>query len=179
MERQNPNAAWLSQRGIWVTSLVLVIFLKLTFSANIVGVEASWTLTTVVFNVVCWVFFHRIKGVPFDDAGIQGEYACLTLWEQLEAAEEEGPIGLRTKKKRVICGSPQLSPREIPDSVIGGTRRSAIKAARTKRFLIVLPIALFLLSAHNSRYGMLAFALNFTSTLLVLLPKIYNSKLVS
>ena len=175
MERQNPNAAWLSQRGIWITCLVLIIFLKLTFSAIIVGVEASWTLTIIVFNAACWIFFHQIKGVPFDDAGIQGEYAGLTLWEQLEAAEEESPLKSNGQDKRIICGSPQLSPREIPSSVIGGTRRLAIRATKTKRFLIVLPIVLFLLSVHNSRYGVLAFTLNFVSTLLVLLPKFTTS----
>lgn len=174
MERQNPNAAWLSQRGIWVTSLLLVLFLKLTFSAKIVGIEASWTLTTLVFNILCWLFFHRIKGVPFDDAGVQGEYASLTLWEQLEAAEEESPLERVGGEKRVICGSPRLSPKDHCNSLIPGTRGLAIRATRTKRFLIILPIILFLLSVHNSRYGLAMFALNFSSTLLVIIPKIYH-----
>lgn len=49
----NPNASWLTLRGTWLTNVLIVVVLKLTFSL-VPGMTSnvSWTLTNLTYNIV-------------------------------------------------------------------------------------------------------------------------------
>jgi hypothetical protein len=129
---ENPNAAWVNGRGTWVTCVFLVIFMKVVFSL-IPGVsnDMAWTLTNISYNLITFIFFHCLEGVPFDTN--QGEYFQQTLWEQMDEGSQYSP---------------------------------------SKKFLVVLPTVLFLISVHFSDYDAFAFYINFASLILSLVPKL-------
>lgn len=56
-------------------------------------------MTNIVFNMGCFIFFHWIRGTPFDDT-CQGRYRALTLWEQLDNEQQYTP------SKKFLAASP-------------------------------------------------------------------------
>ena len=57
--------------------------LRLGF-AVVPGINSAWawTLTNLFYNLVSFLMFHGIQGVPF--VLNQNEYEELTLWEQID-----------------------------------------------------------------------------------------------
>ncbi|RUS13033.1 ORMDL family protein [Endogone sp. FLAS-F59071] len=141
----NLNSSWVNYKGAWVTTVFLIVCLKMFFSI-IPGIspEASWTLTNLSFNFVSlrffsflsmvigsFIMFHWVQGIPFENN--QGAYDGLTLWEQID----------------------------------GGIQFTA-----TRKFLTAVPILLFLLSTHYTHYDFFTFGINFTALVVVLVAKL-------
>ncbi|CAG2107177.1 unnamed protein product, partial [Medioppia subpectinata] len=80
----NPNARWLSSRGMWLSygCGVLVLHLAL-LSFPFLSVAWVWTLTNCIHNLVMFVFLHLLKGTPWE-SGDQGKVRKLTHWEQID-----------------------------------------------------------------------------------------------
>ena len=50
---ENPNSSWFNLRGAWLTNVLIVVVMKISFSI-LPGVspEISWTLTNLTYNIV-------------------------------------------------------------------------------------------------------------------------------
>ena len=81
---QNKNTGWVSGPGTMIcyVSMVSILWGFLHFS-RLFSTADCWTVTSVLHTVGTFIFLHWIKGNP--DAGTQGDYNSLTVYEQMEA----------------------------------------------------------------------------------------------
>ncbi|KAI8898727.1 ORMDL family [Globomyces pollinis-pini] len=86
----NPNTKWINSRGSWIV-LGIIIFIIRVGVAVLPGIstELSWTLTNLIFNIIMFLLFHWVSGVPFSVN--QNEYQGLTLWEQIDRGDHFTP----------------------------------------------------------------------------------------
>lgn len=65
---ENPNSNWLHTRGSWIVLLVVLFFIRLGL-AIIPGIstELSWTLTNLIFNMVCNIHTDYVYNVSLVD----------------------------------------------------------------------------------------------------------------
>ncbi|XP_077010563.1 ORM1-like protein 1 isoform X3 [Tamandua tetradactyla] len=80
----NPNTRVMNSRGMWLTytlgvGLLHIVLLSIPFFS----VPVAWTLTNIIHNLGMYVFFHAVKGTPFETPD-QGRARLLTHWEQLD-----------------------------------------------------------------------------------------------
>jgi len=80
----NRNTDYLEDWHFWPLVVVFVIggqfLLSLFFPSCL-----AWIILLFLHNVISFILFHWIKGVPFGDFHkVQGKYDKLTLWEQLD-----------------------------------------------------------------------------------------------
>ncbi|ORX88352.1 putative unfolded protein response protein Orm1 [Basidiobolus meristosporus CBS 931.73] len=86
----NLNSSWVNYKGIWVFNIILIVALKVLFGVFPgISKEASWTLTNLTYNIISFVIFHWIIGIPFEFN--QGAYDELTLWEQMDNGAQFSP----------------------------------------------------------------------------------------
>jgi len=81
---KNKNTEWVSGPGTMICyiSMVLTLWGFLHFS-RLFSTADCWTVVSVFHTVGTFIFLHWIKGNP--DAASQGDYASLTVYEQMEA----------------------------------------------------------------------------------------------
>mmetsp|Transcript_20114 Transcript_20114/g.56551 ORF Transcript_20114/g.56551 Transcript_20114/m.56551 type:complete len:171 (+) Transcript_20114:87-599(+) len=83
-EMVNRNTGYLEDWRMWplYVGLVLGGYSVLSFFFT---TAVSWILVHNAHNIITFVLFHWVKGVPFSDIyKVQGKYDKLTLWEQLD-----------------------------------------------------------------------------------------------
>lgn len=96
----NPNTTVWNSKGIWLTYILMILFLHFTLlSIPVISVETAWTLTNILHGVMVYLFMHTVKGTPFHTAD-QGSSRFLTAWEQID-----GEIQY-TKARKFFCAVP-------------------------------------------------------------------------
>lgn len=118
--------------GAWAIHIVLIVALKIFFSA-VPGMQrdTSWTLTNITYMFGSYLMFHWVQGIPFEFNA--GAYDNLNMWEQMDNGEQFTP---------------------------------------TKKFLLTVPICLFLVSTHYTHYDLTYFTLNVMALFGVIIPKL-------
>ncbi|KAG8192628.1 hypothetical protein JTE90_017192 [Oedothorax gibbosus] len=130
----NPNAHWLSSRGVWLSYVLLVLLLHLALlSFPFLTVAATWTLTSLAHNTVMFVVLHVVKGTPWESGDQGKKVRWLTHWEQIDNGEQ---------------------------------------FTATRKFLTLVPIALFFLASFYTKYDSTHFLLNFSSLVVSVVPKL-------
>ncbi|KAI3647915.1 hypothetical protein MP228_008136 [Amoeboaphelidium protococcarum] len=128
----NPNSTWVNSKGAWTMNALVILILRIAFGIiPSVSTEIAWTLTNISYLTGHFILFHMIIGTPFD--ADQGEYAGLTLWEQIDDGQQFTPA---------------------------------------KKYLTALPIFMFLLSTHYTRYDATLFIVNIIPLIVVLIAKL-------
>ncbi|XP_053953359.1 ORM1-like protein [Anastrepha obliqua] len=84
----NPNATWLSARGMWLAYGLGVLAVHLILlSVPFISIPIAWTLTNLLHNAAHLYFLHIIKGAPW--LSIENDCARrLTHWEQIDNGEQ-------------------------------------------------------------------------------------------
>lgn len=96
----NPNTTVWNSKGIWLTYILMILFLHFTLlSIPVISVPTAWTLTNILHGVMVYLFMHTVKGTPFHTAD-QGSSRFLTAWEQID-----GEIQY-TKARKFFCAVP-------------------------------------------------------------------------
>ncbi|XP_075253080.1 ORM1-like protein 2 [Convolutriloba macropyga] len=131
----NPNAYWMNSKGAWVTYVCLIIMMHLCLLAMPwFGTDMAWTLTNVIHGVAMYVYFHHVKGLPFDSTNFEPDCSFrLTLWEQLDDGKQY---------------------------------------TDTRKFLICVPIVLFIIVSFYTKHEMVFFLVNFIVLMFNLIPKL-------
>jgi hypothetical protein len=80
----NPNSTYFNSKGMWVTYVIVVVFIHYIFlTLPFLSVAMAWTLTNVMHNMLMFIILHIEKGTPFETAD-QGKFRYRTVWEQLD-----------------------------------------------------------------------------------------------
>ncbi|XP_063900411.1 ORM1-like protein 1 [Zophobas morio] len=82
----NQSISLLSQKGSYLTYVLFIVALRIIVGVFEDDPGNAWTITNSVHNLVTYIVFHWIKGVPNDNQ--QSSLALLTLWEQLDNGKQ-------------------------------------------------------------------------------------------
>ncbi|CAG0913556.1 unnamed protein product [Notodromas monacha] len=84
----NPNAMWLSGRGMWFTYVFGVFALHIfLLSIPFLSIPWAWTLTNITHDIAMFVFLHTVRGVPWMTL-TQGKESSMTHWDQIDYGEQ-------------------------------------------------------------------------------------------
>lgn len=75
----SQNISWTIQKGSWLVHFVITFLIWVTL-AELFGRSTAWQLTTTLYNITTFIFFHWIVGDPFNT-----DYHEFTFWEQMAA----------------------------------------------------------------------------------------------
>eukprot|EP01134_Creolimax_fragrantissima_P003679 CFRG3679T1 len=78
----NHNVTVFQSKGSFAICVLLVWVGYLLTGAFTQDKAIRWTITNTAHNLITYVIFHQIMGVPFDQD--QGKYNRMTYWEQLD-----------------------------------------------------------------------------------------------
>lgn len=131
----NPNAYWMNSKGAWITYICLIVLLHLCLLAMPwFGTDMAWTLTNFLHGFAMYIYFHHVKGLPFDSTNFDPDCSFrLTLWEQLDDGKQY---------------------------------------TDTRKFLICVPIVLFIVVSFYTKHEWTFFLINFIVLMFNLIPKL-------
>jgi len=87
----NPNQSYFNARGMWLTYILIIVFVHcIMLSIPVISVGVAWTMTVVCHNVITYFVLHVEKGSPFGTLD-QGKSRILTQWEQFDDGEQYSP----------------------------------------------------------------------------------------
>ncbi|KAF7702727.1 hypothetical protein CDIK_0437 [Cucumispora dikerogammari] len=73
----SQNVSWIFQKGSYLTHILVVLTIILIFRLFL-STSLSIQLTVICYNIITFIFFHWIKGDPFET-----KFEGYTFWEQV------------------------------------------------------------------------------------------------
>ena len=151
---ENPNSNYMNGRGFWVFYLLVltgVHIILLSVPLEAFTVAWVWTVTNLGHNITQFWFLHWVS--------------ILMTWLMMSSIQE---ASFQMKSHPWITFD-QGSNRRLThwEQIDHG-----VQYTPTRKFLTIIPIALFILASAYSKYDKLHFVLNFVSLAFVLLPKL-------
>ncbi|XP_065896659.1 ORM1-like protein 3 [Dysidea avara] len=98
VSESEANVSWLNSKGIWITYILIIVFIHFTLLC-IVSIPVAWTLTTVLHSITSYLVLHYVKGTPFVEVE-PGASSRLTHWEQMDEKYSQ--------TKKFLCAVPTV-----------------------------------------------------------------------